>query len=134
MAEALLYLDASALVKLVREETESHALLLEVNHWPELVTSVVGEIEVRRVARRGGAASPDALIEQLGLVELDRAVRALAVHVGSSTLRSLDAIHLASALSLGDELGAFCCYDRRLLAEAESAGLAILAPGLDRPA
>jgi predicted nucleic acid-binding protein len=47
---------------------------------------------------------------------------------GSATLRTLDAIHLASALSVRDELTAFCCYDRRLLDAAGSAGLPVDAP------
>ena len=60
---------------------------------------------------------------------VDDDVRRLAATVGSPSLRSLDAIHLATALSLGDDLGAFCCYDRRLASEAEAVGLAVLAPG-----
>ena len=128
----LLYLDASALVKLVRDEPETHALLGELDRWPEQATSIVGDVEVRRVALRGGVGEDaDAVLAALSLVELDEPVRRLAGGVGSPSLRSLDAIHLASALSLGDDLGAFCCYDRRLLADAEAAGLTVLSPGLD---
>ncbi len=98
--------------------------------WPEQVTSVVGEVEVRRVAARAGADA-SAVLVPLSLVELDEPIRRLACVVGSTSLRSLDAIHLASAISLGDDLGAFCCYDRCLLADAEAAGLTVLSPGLD---
>lgn len=125
-----LYLDSSALVKLVREERETHELLASLALWSEPLTSVVGEVEVRRVAARSGASADDVLAA-LSLVELDEAVRRLAGRVGSAPLRSLDAIHLASALSLGDDLGSFCCYDRRLIADAEAAGLTVLSPGLD---
>jgi predicted nucleic acid-binding protein len=52
----------------------------------------------------------------------------VAQSTGSATLRTLDAIHLASALSVRDELTAFCCYDRRLLDAAGSAGLPVDAP------
>lgn len=128
----LLYLDSSALVKLVREERGTDALLAELDLWPEQVTSVIGEIEVRRVALRAGVSErADGVLAELSLVDLDDSVRGLSGRVGSPSLRSLDAIHLASALSLGDDLGAFCCYDRRLLADAEAAGLTVLSPGLD---
>lgn len=71
------------------------------------------------------------MVESLSLIPLDDDLRRLAGDVGSRDLRSLDAIHLATALSLADDLGAFCCYDRRLAGEAKAAGLNILAPGLD---
>ncbi len=131
MADGPLYCDASALVKLVREERETGALLVELERWPTQVTSVVGEVEVRRVAGRAGVAERAGMVlAELSLIELDDAIRRLAGRVGSRVLRSLDAIHLASAVSLGDDLGAFCCYDRRLIADAEAAGLTVLSPGL----
>ncbi len=127
----LLYLDSSALVKLVRQEPETQALLVELEQWPEQATSVVGDIEVRRVAWREGVTERvEAVLAELSLVKLDHPIRELAGRVGSPSLRSLDAVHLASALSLGDDLGAFCCYDRRLAADAEAAGLAVVSPGL----
>ena len=98
--------------------------------WPKQTTSVVGEIEVRQVAARAGADA-DAVLAPLSLIELDGPIRRSAGGVGSPALRSLDAIHLATALSLGDDLGAFCCYDTRLAADAETAGLTVLSPGLD---
>jgi predicted nucleic acid-binding protein len=71
------------------------------------------------------------VLAPLAIVPLDEAVWGAAAAVGSSLLRSLDAIHLASALSLGDDLGGFCCYDLRLRADAKDAGLNVLSPGLD---
>lgn len=127
----LLYLDSSALVKLVRHEPETQALLVALEQWPEQATSVVGDVEVRRVAWREGVIERvEAVLGELSLMKLDHPTRQLAGRVGSSSLRSLDAIHLASALSLGNDLGAFCCYDRRLAADAEAAGLTVLSPGL----
>lgn len=127
----LLYLDSSALVKLVHEELESRELHAVLDRWPVQTTSVVGDVEIRRVALRSGiGGDADAVLAALSLIELDEPVQRLARRVGSPALRSLDAIHLASALSLGDDLGAFCCYDSRLIADAEAAGLTVLSPGL----
>jgi uncharacterized protein len=117
-------------VKLVRDEPETFALRTVLPRWPDRLTSVIGEVEVQRAAARGGV---DALVVLSGIsfVELSEPIRRLAGGVGSPSLRSLDAIHLASALSLGDDLGAFCCYDGQLRADAEAAGLNVLSPGLD---
>lgn len=91
---------------------------------------MIGEIEVLRTAARGGADA-EPVLRPLTILELAEPVRRLAGKVGSPSLRALDAVHLATALSLGDHLGAFCCYDRRLAADAEAAGLHVVAPGLD---
>lgn len=112
------------------EEPETKDLRAALVEWPQHVTSVIGEVEVLRAAARGGG-NAEAMLRQLTLVWLDEPVRRLAATVGSPLLRSLDAIHLATALSLGDDLDAFCCYDRRLRADAEAAGLTVLSPGLD---
>ncbi len=68
------------------------------------------------------------MLAGLELVELDDRVIAAAAGLDPAELASLDAIHLASALSLGDDLGAFVCYDRRLAEAATAAGLPMLAP------
>ncbi len=117
-------------MKLLYREPESDALRAALVEWGELATSVIGDIEVRRVAARLGTTA-EAVLNPVTVVQLDDDVRLLAASVGSPALRSLDAIHLATALSLADDLGAFCCYDRRLAADAESAGLTVLSPGLD---
>lgn len=128
----LLYLDSSALVKLVVPERESLSLRDELRRWSHHASSVIAEVEVHRAALRAGrtARDADAVLDRLSRLALDDAQRDAAQRVGSPTLRTLDAIHLASALSLGDDLGAFCCYDRRLLADAEAAGLTVISPGL----
>jgi hypothetical protein len=129
-AGELLYLDASALVKLVQKEPESDALAAELAGWPKRISSAVADVEVRRAAFRAGhsRARADLVLAGLTLLEVDEPVRALASRVGPPTLRALDAIHLASALTLGERLGAICSYDRRLTEDAERAGLTVLAP------
>jgi predicted nucleic acid-binding protein len=127
----LLYLDASALVKLIQAEAETEPLMGQLGHWSEHVTSVVGETELHRAARRTGVVSEadvDEVLERVALLAFDDSVRQLARQVGSPGLRTLDAVHLASALSLGDDLGGFCCYDKRLAEDAETAGLTVIAP------
>jgi predicted nucleic acid-binding protein len=131
--DALLYLDASALVKLVVREAESAALSSELVDWPAQVSSIVSEVEVPRVARRASLAAEviaraDRVVRQLGTVLLTEEVAREAARIAPLGLRSLGAIHLASALSLGADLGAFVSYDRRLAEAAESAGLKTLAP------
>ena len=129
----LLYLDSSALVKLVVDEPESLALAHELAHWTQPVSSIIAEVEVHRAALRSGQSGDraDALLQRVWLLDLDDPRRERALRIGSRFLRALDAIHLASALSLGDDLGAFCCYNRRLATDAEAAGLTVLSPGLD---
>ena len=128
-----LYLDASALVKLVVVEPESEALVTELARWPHRVSSVIVDIELHRAAMRAGQSPEraDAVLERMPLLTLNVERRELARRVGSRNLRALDAVHLASALTLGDDLGAFCTYDRRLAADAQAAGLTVLSPGLD---
>ena len=130
----MLYLDSSATLKLVREEAESLDLADFLEAADEaLMTSRVGIVELRRVARRGGASSDraDALAGTLEIIELDATIEGIAVRLAPD-LRALDAIHLASALAVrGERLHAFVCYDHRLGAAAAREGLPIVAPGPD---
>lgn len=134
MAGELLYLDSSALVKLILPEAESAALLESVAAWPACVTSELARVEVVRAARR---ASREATVEQraeevlaaVHLVKLDREILDRAARLEPATLRSLDAIHLASALSLGEDLGAMAIYDNAFATAATAFGLKILSPG-----
>lgn len=130
MAGQVLYLDASALVKLVQLEPETAALAGEVSRWDVHVTSVVGAVEARRAARRSGAdpARVDAVLARTSLLELDDGVRELAATIEPPALRTLDAIHLASAIALEDDLGAIACYDDRLGRAAKSEGLRVVSP------
>jgi predicted nucleic acid-binding protein len=131
VAGELLYLDSSAIVKLVVPEPETKALRDFLRSWPERVSSVVARIEVERVARRiGGGAIRRArtVISRVALVELDDHVVRRAAALQPTELRTLDAIHLAAALSLGEDLGAICGYDSRLADAAASAGVEVVAP------
>ncbi len=103
---------------------------------PLLASSRVGVVELARVAARLGGAAPATLgsvLETLLVVELDRAVAQRAAELGPPIVRILDAIHVASALTLGDALDLLIAYDRRLLEAAASAGLPVASPGAAAP-
>jgi predicted nucleic acid-binding protein len=128
------YIDSSALLKLVLSEPESPALAQALSQSPDLVSSVLLPIECRRIVLRAGnpAEVVEKLEQELGgvtLIRLDEPIRKLAGTIGPPRLRSLDAIHLASALSIGDYPEAFVTYDERLAEAAREAGLNVLMPG-----
>lgn len=129
----MLYVDASALVKLVVTEPESEALLAALADREDLVTSAVAVVEVVRAARR--VATSPGLVERahdvtgaMHLLAVDRQVLDRAAKLEPVTLRAFDAIHLASALSLEEHLEAMVVYDRRLADAARSFRLRVLAP------
>jgi uncharacterized protein len=131
VAGSLLYLDSSAIVKLVVREPETPALRELLRAWPERVSSVIARIEVPRAARNVSAAAvrrAGAIVARLGLVELGDEVIEWAAGLNPPILRTLDGIHLATALSLGEEVGSFCAYDRRLADAAASAGMDVTSP------
>jgi len=124
------YLDSSALVKLIVVEAETASLRRELVRWPRRVSSLLAAIEVTRVARRlGPHAEPLAqrVLAGLDLLAIDPIVPT-AMRIGSEVLRSLDAIHLATAASITAELGALITYDHRMLADGGSIGLPVLSP------
>lgn len=129
----MIYLDSSALLKLVREEHETAALCawLRPQSAQPVIISELGRVEVLRAARRaGGEALAEAreVIGDIDLVPLDRRVQDLACDIGEPLLRTLDAFHLASAVLLREELAAFVAYDQRLLDAAEAADLPVVSP------
>jgi predicted nucleic acid-binding protein len=130
----LLYLDSSALVKLVIVEAESAALLEMIAEWPARVTSELAQVEVLRAARRtrGGPAvewRAEQVMAAFHLLRIDGRILDQAARLEPRTLRSLDAIHLASAMSLGADLAAMVVYDEALAAAGAAQGLDVLAPG-----
>lgn len=130
----MIYLDSSALLKLVRAEAETEQLgdWLALHHEQPMVSSELARVEVLRAARRVGPrlqAEARALLGDLDLVPLDRAVQELASDIGKPLLRTLDALHLASAVLLRDHLTAFVAYDHRLADAAGDEGLPVSAPG-----
>ena len=126
------YADASALVKLVLREPESDALRDYLIALPDPATSRVSFVEVHRAMVRAGAGpEPDALVavwERTVFIELEASIADSAARIGPSTLRSLDALHLASALALADDVESFITYDTRLADAARAAGLTVVAP------
>ncbi|MDQ4010948.1 MAG: type II toxin-antitoxin system VapC family toxin [Actinomycetota bacterium] len=128
----MIYLDTSALAKLIVRETETATLgrWLRQRGTQLWATSVIGCVELVRVAQRFAAADgARLLLAGLDTIPLIEHVADVAQTTGPATLRTLDAIHLASALSVREELIAFCCYNRRLLHAAGDAGLPVYAPG-----
>ncbi len=134
----MIYLDSAAAVKLVRQEAHSADLVawLDSRRGVPLVSSALVEVEVPRALRR---SAPQALVGvpaavgRLFRVEIDAVIRATAAAFAEPTMRSLDAIHIATAQVLANESGtpltAFVTYDRRLLASAKAAGLPTASPG-----
>lgn len=136
---SLVYADTSALVKLVREEHESRALRAFLAS-ADLISSELVLAEIPRAARRAAAADPRLtldlmlervaeLIEALALRPLDTGLLLSAGALAEPALRTLDAIHLASAVCL-TPIDAFVTYDERQAAAARLAGLRTISPGL----
>ncbi|WP_410786529.1 type II toxin-antitoxin system VapC family toxin [Kribbella sp. C-35] len=128
----MIYLDSAAIVKLVHAESESHALRLWLDERAEVgwVSSVLAEIESFRALARHVPESVSRLTRVLDLIELlelDAGARMLAQTVRPATVRSLDAIHLATALRVRP-LTSFVTYDKRLADAARIAGLTVDAP------
>jgi uncharacterized protein len=133
MSGALLYLDSSALVKLVLPEAESGALLESLSAWPARITSELARVEVVRAARRATAhpaieQRAEEVLAGLFLLKIDNEILRGAARLEPRTLRSLDAVHLASALSLGADLGAIATYDASMATAAAAYRLEVLAP------
>ena len=132
----MIYLDSAALVKMVRAEEETAALVHWLNERSEesLVVSALAEVEVPRALRRSQPAMLGAVATTLSRVvrvEIDAAVRATVAAYHDPHLRSLDAIHLATAdllIASGKTVTAFATYDKRLAVAAEQVGLAVVAP------
>jgi uncharacterized protein len=136
VAAAIAYLDSSALVKLIVEEPQTARLSAAISSWPQRASSVLAEVEVLRAVARAAGGEPvlrraEELLARMHLVELDAGLRRSAAALDRHMLRTLDAIHLASAMSLGTDLATFVAYDRRLFDAALAAGLPAVAPGAD---
>lgn len=124
-----LYLDASALTKLVIDEPET-AVLKDAVRGRVLVSSRVAVVEVTKaVARTRPEADPTLILDVLLLVELGADLAKLAGVTGGHALRALDAIHVASAQFLGPEVETFITYDSRQAEAARRLGLQVAAPG-----
>jgi predicted nucleic acid-binding protein len=138
----LIYLDASALVKVIRQREEEHALALQAYlQGAELVSSELVLTEVPRALQRAATENPGSSFEAslrratetldgLALRPVDEALLVGAGLLTEPTLRSLDAIHVVTALYLYP-IDAFVTYDKRQAAVARLAGLKTVAPGVE---
>jgi uncharacterized protein len=131
----MIYLDTSALVKVLRREPESAALAdwLDARAPTPWVSSMLIEVELPRALRRTDPtllADVPATVARVARYEIDDVVRAAAAAYPDPNLRSLDAIHLATARAVfGGQLAAFVSYDERQLDVAATLGLPIDSPG-----
>ena len=129
-----IYLDSSALVKLVQREPESAALrrFLRRHRDDRRVTSALARVEVVRAVSAGGSDAVAHARRQLSRVDqvgLDRELLDAAATLAPGTmLRSLDAIHLACAAALGVDLRTLITYDHRMRTAAGSIGVRVDAP------
>jgi predicted nucleic acid-binding protein len=127
----VVYLDSSALVKLVVREAESAALIRFLERHSDRVSCCLARTEVvRAVSAQGGLALARArkLFNRIDLVALDDELLDDAGLLATGVLRSLDAIHLAAARSLGGDLIAVVTYDSRMATAATALGLDVASP------
>ena len=127
----MLYLDASAIVKLVRSEPETSALVEAIRADPEVISSALSWTEVVRAARRARvrATRASAVLDGIASVPIDDGILRDAAELSPASLRTLDAIHLASARSLGEDIDAVITYDERMIEAATSLSLTVRSPG-----
>lgn len=127
------YLDSSAYAKLVLEQAGHVELRRELAEWRDgYVSSALLAVEaIRACARYGPAYAREARawLEGVALLAIDDPVLNEAALLEPPALCSLDAIHLATALSVRDEIGALFTYDDRLAGAAERHGLPVARPG-----
>lgn len=129
------YLDSSALTKLVRPEAETAALRqwLQGKRW---ILSDLHRTELRRAAARAGGrarARADRLLSESDLLRITAEVFDVAGDLLPLELRSLDALHLAAAMTLGTDLAGIVVYDDRLARAAVHSGLEVASPGAPAP-
>lgn len=134
----ILYVDTSALLKLLVREAESAVIEQELVRWPNLATSIVTEVELPRAVARAREDRPDAVIDgslilqgvvaSAAIIELSEEIVAAARIVGPVHVGALDAIHIASALSLDKDLAGVATYDGRMADALTRVGVIVIAP------
>jgi predicted nucleic acid-binding protein len=126
----VIYLDTSAFLKTVWREAESQALLRAVGDRPTISSALLA-VETRRSTLRVDAAMlprADVLLGEVTQVELSNTLLESASRLPGAHLRTLDAIHLATALLIREELDVLLSYDQRLLAAADAHGIPTASP------
>lgn len=125
------YLDSSALVKLVLREADSAPLADHLHGGPQLASAGLAHVEVVRAVRPWGGEAVQrarALLAEVDILPLEAPLLDAAADLKDVHLRSLDAIHVAAALSLGDHLAELITYDHRMAGAAERLGLPVASP------
>jgi predicted nucleic acid-binding protein len=130
-ADRVVYLDSSALMKLAIDEAESGALRSWLRRRRPMVSSALAKVELNRAllpAGRAALARGAVVLQRTSLIRVTNAVLDEAAGLPGVGVRSLDAIHLATARQFGDELNRIVTYDERMRASAEALGLPVVAP------
>lgn len=118
-------------MKALLDESGAVALLTELANWEGYISSALLAVEsIRACARRSAEDGREARkwLEGISLLPLDDAILDRATELEPTGLRSLDALHLATALSVRDEIGVFVAYDNRLAEAAKKRGLPVAQP------
>jgi predicted nucleic acid-binding protein len=126
------YLDSSAIVKLVVQESNSRDLAAFLGDRPRRLSCALARVEVIRAVRGQGDVAilrARSVLETLFLLRLDDRLLEDAGTLDPLLLRSLDAIHLAAARAVRDSIDEFVTYDRRLAEAAQQSGFTVIAPG-----
>lgn len=130
-AERITYLDSSAIVKLIARESESEALRRFLGHRRFLASSALAQAEVSRAVLHLGPKALRTAADTLSRIDLIRVSKRILAHAGTLEpveIRTLDAVHLASAALLADSLDKFVCYDKRLSRAAAARGWTVESP------
>src|ERR1700674_4834176 len=132
MSAEVAYFDAPAVVKLLVREAETTALRRRLKGWPRRASSALLRVELLRTVKRAGMPrlmeGARRLLASIDLIRLDDDLLERAAAIEPSTVRSPDAIHLATALGLGSDLADVVTYDARMSAAAQALGLIVVAP------
>lgn len=133
MKAELVYLDSSAIVKLVVYERETPALLSFLGGHSERASSSLARVEVLRALRRARAKASERrraaeVLARIALVRIDDDILETAAELEPAELRSLDAIHIATALSIREDLAGIVSYDDRLTTGAAKLKLPVISP------
>jgi uncharacterized protein len=126
----LAYVDASALAKLILDEADAGPMRRWYIEAERIACSIVGLVETRRAVVRkvDEPERLDTILRTVVSIGLDDTIARVAAALPPKALRTLDAIHLASALGLIGELDAFVTYDDRLADAARAVGLPVIRP------
>jgi uncharacterized protein len=128
---SLVYVDTSALGRSLLEESDKPAIDRELEAFASRISSSLLRVELRRPGlRRGMLSRVDTLLTGISLIPLDEEILATAETLTPTTVATLDAIHLATALRLAEagSLDALMTYDKQLANGAREHGITVLAP------